>query len=134
MVVKLASLRADLDKEAKGTWEQALDLIPDEDVSFLVSSIHLPAYTIARDLLFQRLARTYKKKPVPERVLIAELGKLFADHLLHGWKGFDVEYTPEAALELLTDPANRLLVKAIESCAGKAGEVEMEFVEEAAKN
>jgi hypothetical protein len=134
MVVKLASLKADLELEEKGDWQQALEIIPDADVWFRVSSINLPAFTIARDLLQQRWGRVYKKKPVPDHVINAEIGRLFAVHLLHEWKGFDVAYSPEIAVELLSDPANRVLIKAVEACATQIAQIEIEFVEEEAKN
>ena len=76
MAVKLSSLRADLEKERKGTWQQALDVIPDPDVKFLVSSIHLPAYTVARGTAFARLSRAHKNNP-PEDKIVAEIGRLF---------------------------------------------------------
>lgn len=131
MTVKLSSLRADLEREAKGDWEPYPDW---PGVEFNVSSLHLPAYTTARDLLFQRLARTYKKNPVPKDVMVIELGKLYHKHILHGWRGFDVEYSPEAALEHLTNPEYRNVVAAIEYCAAKVSEVDIEFVEDAEKN
>lgn len=134
MVVKLASLKADLELEEKGEWQQALEIIPDTDVFFRVSSINLPAYAMARDILQQRWARVYKKTPVPEHVINAEIGRLFAIHLLHEWKGFDVPYSPETALELLSDPANRTIIKAVEVCATQVAQIEIEFVEIEVKN
>jgi hypothetical protein len=134
MVVKLASLKADLDLEEKGEWQQALEIIPDTDVWFRVSSINLPAYTMARDLLQQRWARVYKKTPVPDNIINAEIGHLFAIHLLHEWKGFDVPYSPETAIELLSDPANRTMIKAVETCASQVAQIEIEFVGKEAKN
>lgn len=131
MTIKLSSLKADLTREAKGDW---VDFPDWPGVSFNVSSLHLPAFTIARDLMFQRLARTYKKKPVPKDVLSSELGKLYHAHILHGWRGLDVPYSPEKAGEILPDPEYRNVVAAIEWCAGTLSEVELEFVEEAEKN
>ena len=139
MAVKLSSLRADLEKERKGTWQQALDVIPDPDVQFLVSSIHLPAYTVARGTAFQRLNRAHKNNP-PEDKIIVEVGRLLAEHILHDWKGLaeddssEIRYSKDLALKLLTDPANRELVRAIEQCAIKAGFIDFDFVEGEAKN
>ena len=133
MVTKLESLRADLERERAGSWQQALHIIPDTDVKFLVSSIHLPAYTVARNLTFQRLARIHKNN-VPDDVVMAEVGKLFAEHILHGWQGFDVDYSKVTALKILSDPANRELIKAIEYCAGEAGRIDIEFAAESVPN
>lgn len=131
-IVKLSSTKADLDREAKGDWIEAVDHIP--GVSFLVSSLLLPAYRIDRDLVGQRLSRQFKGKPIPPDAMQIEIGKLFAKHILHGWKGFDEPYTKQRAEELLTDPSYRLVVSAVEWCAAKMADVDVEFVEDAAKN
>jgi hypothetical protein len=139
MAVKLSSLKADLDKERKGTWQQALSVIPDPDVKFLVSSIHLPAYSTARNIAYQRLARIHKGN-VPDEALVVEVGRLFAEHILHDWQGLadddgkPIPYSKDLALRLLTDPANRELVRAVEQCAGEAARIDVQFVEEEIKN
>jgi hypothetical protein len=131
MTIKLSSLKADLAREEKGDWIEYPDW---PGVEFNVSSLHLPAYTIARDLMYQRLARIYKKKPVPREVTTLELGKLFHAHILHGWRGLDVSYSPDTALETLSNPEYRNVVAAIEWCAAKVSDIDIEFVEEAEKN
>lgn len=131
MTVKLSSLKADLDRELKGDWVSFPDL---DGVRFNVSSIMTPAYTIARDLAFQKLARKYGKKPVPANVRMRVIGKLFCEHLLHDWDGLDEKYSPEKALETLTDPAYRVLVGAVEWCASALSDVQVEFVEDDEKN
>lgn len=131
MVLKLASLKADLAREEQGDWIEFPDW---PGVEFKVSSLHLPAFQMARDLMYQRFARIYKKKPVPKDVLTAEIGKLYSKHILHGWRGLDVDYTPEVALETLSDPAYRNVVAAVEFCAAKLSEVDAEFDEDAIKN
>lgn len=131
MAVKLSSLKADLRREATGDW------VPYPDwpgVRFNVSSLHLPAYTTDRDLLFQRLARKYPGQPVPEQERTVELGKLYAQHLLHDWDGLDVAYAPEVAKQTLSDPEYRNVISAVQWCAGKLSDVDVEFVEDAAKN
>lgn len=139
MTIKLSSLRADLEKERKGTWQTALSVIPDPDVQFLVSSIHLPAYTSARNMLLQRLARIHKSNP-PDEAIMTGVGGLFAEHLLHDWKGLanddgsPVPFSKELALKLLTDPANRDLIRAVEQAAGEAGRIDVDFVEDEVKN
>lgn len=131
MTVVLASLKANLERETRGDWEEYHEL---PGVRFKVSSIHLPSYTIARDLLFQKLVRQYKKTPVPEDVKLREVGALFAKHLLHDWDGLDIAYSPETALEVLTDPAYRIIIRAVEWCAGAIADVDVKFVEDAGKN
>lgn len=139
MAIKLSSLRADLEKERKGTWQQALTVIPDPDVKFMVSSIHLPAYTMARNTALQRLSRLHKNNPSDD-VVMTTIGALFAEHILHDWQGLadddgnPLPYSKDLALKLLTDAGNRDLIRAIEFCAGAAGQVDIEFVEEEVKN
>lgn len=131
MTVKLSSLKADLDREAKGDWIEFPDW---PGVAFNVSSLLIPQYTTARDMLLQRLARQHKGKPVPRETATTEIGKLYAKHILHGWRGLDVEYSPEKAAEILADPQFRNVVAAVEYCAGQVSQVDIEFVEEESKN
>lgn len=131
MTVKLASLKADLSREEKGDWVEFPDW---PGVEFNVSSLHLPAFTVARDLMYQRLARVYKKKPIPKEVLSVEIGKLFHSHILHGWKGLDVSYSRDEAATILTSPEYRNVVAAVEWCAGKLSDIDVEFVEDEGKN
>lgn len=131
MVVKLSSLKADLAREEKGDWIEFPDW---PGVEFNVSSLHLPAYQTARDLLFKRLARQYKKTPAPAVVLTTEIGKLYAKHILHGWRGLDVDYSPERAAEILSDPEYRNVVAAVEYCAGRVSETDIEFIEDEVGN
>lgn len=131
MTIKLSSLKADLARESAGDWVEFPDW---PGVEFKVSSLLLPAYTVARDLLMQKLSRQAKGKPVARDVLTTELGKLYAKHILHDWRGLDVDYSPETAAEVLADPEYRAVVAAIEWCAAKVSDIEAEFVEEAGKN
>ncbi len=130
MVVKLSSLKANLAREEKGDWIEFPDW---PGVEFNVSSLHLPAYQTARDILFKRLSRQHKKA-IPSAVLTAELGKLYAKHILHGWRGLDVAYSMDKALEILADPEYRNVVAAVEYCAGRVSEMDIEFVEDEVGN
>ena len=131
MTIKLSSLKADLEREAKGDW---IDYPDWPGVAFKVSSLHTPAYAMARDLLVQKFARKHKGKTPPPEEFAPEVGRLYARHILHGWRGLDIEYSPEVALETLCDPAYRLVVAAVEWCAAQLAQVDAEFVEDAAKN
>lgn len=126
-IVKFASARVDLTDEAKGEWVPSRAF---PGVEFLVSSIQLPSFVTARDLLLQRLARKYKGLPVPLDVKHAELGQLVAKHILHGWRGFDEEYTPELAVSSLRDREFRDLLSDVELCAASVGEANVQFVED----
>jgi len=129
MTVKLSSLKANIGRETAGDW---IDYPDWPGVAFKVSSLYLAAYTTARDLLYQRLGRVHKKG-IPNDILMAELGGLFAKHLLHGWRGIDEDYSPERAAEIMTDPAFRDVIAAVQWCAGEVGKTEVEFVEDEKK-
>ncbi|CAA2142746.1 hypothetical protein [Hyphomicrobium sp. ghe19] len=137
MAVKLTSIKANLVREAAGDW------IPYPNwpgVALNVSSLHLPAYQVARDLLIQRLTRKYNGGPIPPEVLAAASGKLYVDHILHDWRGFvdddgeEIPYVPDEAREKLSDPAYRDLVTAVEWCAGKVSQIDVEVLDRDAKN
>lgn len=131
MTVKLSSLRADTAREEAGDWITIPDL---PGVRLKVRSLQSVSYVSARDVLIQRLARTYRGKPTPQDVQTREFGKLYADHILLDWEGFDEPYSIERARDLLTDPEWRRLVGHIEWAAGTLAEMESESLETAAKN
>ncbi len=131
MTVKLSSLAVDLVLEEKGDW---IDFPEWPGVAFNVSSIHKHAYAAARDLALSRLARKYKGQPIPAEERAKVVGALYARHLLHGWRGLDVEYSPEVALSTLRDPAFRQVVNAIEWCANQVGQSEAEYLEDETGN
>lgn len=131
MTVKFASAKVDLTKEAEGEWVPSRAF---PGVEFQVSSIQLPAFATARDMLFQRWARKFKGQPVPLDVKHDELGKLVAKHILHNWRGFDEEYSPELADKALRDREYRDLLGDIELCAAQVGEANVQFVEDEAGN
>jgi hypothetical protein len=128
MSVKLSSLAADTAKETEGDWIEVPEL---PGVRLKVRSFNFPAYRVARDLLLQRMARKHGRKPAPADESEVEFGKLYSAHILLGWEGFDVEYTPAAARDALTDPAFRDLRRHVEYAASQVGASEVEFMEEA---
>ena len=125
--VMLASLRADLEREKLGDWV-AYPLW--QGVRFKVSALTLPAYETDRDLMFKRLNQQYKDERIPKEVLSAELGGLYAKHILHDWEGLDVAYSADTARQTLTDPSYRVVVSAVEWCAAKLSEVEAKFTKD----
>lgn len=128
MTVKFGSLKSDIEKEKTGDWVEVPDL---PGVSFLVRSFNHPPYRVARDLLVQRMARRNGKKAAPPEEMEAAFGRLYAEHILLDWQGFDEPYSPEVAREALTDPAYRDLRRYVESAAAQVGQSEVEFTEEA---
>lgn len=131
MTIKIASLKADLKREEEGDW---IDYPDWPGVAFNVSSLNAPAYVCDFATMSKRLSKTYKGQPIPPSVSSKEVGRLFCKHLLHDWRGLDVAYSPETAVELLTDPAYRKLITAVEWCAEQVAETQIEFTEDAAKN
>jgi len=131
MTVKLESIKADIEAEERGDWQDYPDW---PGVAFRVRSLHYQPYQTERDLLLQRLARKHKGKTPPRAELAQEAGKLYCKHILFGWRGFDIEYTPEKALEVMTDIAYRRIIDAVEWCAERVAQTDVEFIEETAKN
>lgn len=131
MTVKLASLKADLEREAAGEW---IDYPDWPGVAFNVKSLHVHSYTTKRDFMLQRLARKHKGRAPPAEVLAEEGGKIYCSEILFGWRGLDVEYSPDVALQTLTDPAYRAVTAAVEWCAQQVAQVNAEFIEDASKN
>lgn len=136
MGIRLSSLKADLVREREGDWVE----VPDwEGVAFRVRSTETPAFREARDGLLRRLQAMGRGR-IDHDELSAQLGRLYARHLLTGWRGIcdddgrPIDYSPERAEALLGDPAYRLLAEAVLAAAQRLGHVEVQFVEEAAKN
>jgi hypothetical protein len=128
MAVKLSSLAADTNKEASGDWIDIPELV---GVALKVRSFNYGPYRIARDLLLQRSARRNRGKPVDQDENEREFGKLYAEHILIDWRGFDVAYDAKVARESLIDPAMRDLRRHVEYAASQVGASEVEFMEDA---
>lgn len=131
MTIKLASIKNKIAVEREGTY---IDIPDWPGVSLGVRSLEYPAYRIAVDQLVQRYARKYKTKTAPPDVRDADFGRLLAEHILFGWKGFDEEYTPELALDILASAEGREFSKQIIWAATSVAETEVEFVVDATKN
>jgi len=131
MAIKLNSLASNTQLEADGDWIEIPEL---PGVELQVRSINYPAYQQAFSQLLQRMTRKYGRKGVPPEENDREMGRLYAKHLLLGWKGFDVEFSPEVAEETLMDPGHRDLRRHVGWAASQVGVADIEFVGEAAGN
>jgi hypothetical protein len=134
MALKLSSLKSSVSDE--GEW---VDIPEWPGVRLKVRSIAVKDYQIARDLLLSRLSRRLGRMPTgPE--MEPDLGRLVAIHLLRGWEGLAgaddkaEQFTPERAIQLLTDPDLRQLETQVIWAASHVGETELEFTEDAEKN
>lgn len=131
MTIKLSSLKADLKREAEGDWIDFPDWV---GVSFHVASPLAPAFATARDLKLQELSKRHKGKDIPTAEADAANADLYATYILKGWKGLDVEYTPDMGREICTKPEYRNVFNAIIWCSGRLSRIEEEFVEDETKN
>lgn len=129
--LKLSSLRANLERERMGDW---VDYPVWPGVRFNVSALTKPEYETARDLMYKRLRQKHPIGVIPREVLSPALGAIYCEHILHGWEGLDVEYSPEVARETLSDPEYREVVAAVEFCALKLSEVDPDYVRAEEKN
>ncbi len=131
MTLKISSLKANLAREVEGDW---ITYPRWKDIRFNVSAFTKPSYQTARDELHQRVAKKNGGVLPGVDEMRPHYAKLYVDEILHDWDGFDIEYSPEDAVALLSDPAYRDLFDAVEWCAGQMSRVEVEYVEGAAKN
>lgn len=145
MAIMLASLAADITKEREGEWIEPKEwpgLNPDKPgemtqlpgVAFLVRSTNFPAYVTARQAALEDLKKNYPDDKVPPDEAARIEGQLAVEHLLLGWKGFDIEYSPDAVGVILGAEEHRVLRTMIFWCAGRVGKKQVEFVKVAEKN
>ena len=135
--LKLSSLRVDLDRQYKGDW---ISYPLWDGVRFNVSSPKLPAY---QRCLAKNQRDIAKRYPIGQDQLPTEEALeanreaealLVCEHLLHGWEGIDLEYSPDAAEKYLIDPEYEALLNAVKWCGNKLAEVNAEYIEDLAKN
>lgn len=133
MVLSLKSVAVDIKAEEGGQW---IPYPPWKGVSFHVRSIESAAFSQARAKLLRNMAKKARETgdDVPPDALAVEVAKLYAEHILLGWEGFDEAYSPDKAESLLTDPAYRDLLRAVEDCANRVGRQELQFIEAEGKN
>ena len=131
MVVKLASLKADLAREAEGDW---IDYPDWPGVAFNVSSTRSEPFITERDLFLKQMAARNKPLAPGDPEMARGIGRLYCQYVLHGWRGLDVEYSKDVALETLTDVAYRDVLTAVDWCALKLSQISVEFVDAAVKN
>jgi len=131
--VKLSSLTSDVEKEDGGDWVDIPQLAP---ARLRVRSSEYRPYKVALQAHARAHARRYKGNETPESMQAdyEARGLLLAKYILLGWEGFDVPYSPEAALEMMPDRKWRPLREWVQYAAGEAGAAVAEFVEDAAKN
>lgn len=145
MTIKLASLAADISAEREGEWiepkewpglspEKPMELTQLPGVAFHVRSTNYPPYVTARQAELERLKKDYPDDKVPPEEAAKVEGRLAVEHLLIGWRGFDIDYSPDAVSVILAAEEHRVLRTMIFWCAGRVGKRQVEFVKAAEKN
>ena len=112
--------------------------VPDwPGVRLMVRSIETKDYQQQRELLVQRRMKDLRRAPTTPEMEPA-LSKLVARHLLRGWEGLSeggkpLDYSPETALEKLSDPAYSDLKDQVVLAATLVGQRDAEFNADAEK-
>lgn len=138
--VDLQSIKRDLARESAGQWvpfnqwRDADGSLIRDVIAFLVLPNTDPAYQAAWTEMTRRLAEEFKGAEIPNDRLQAELGALYAEHLLRGWRGLSDDYNAELAEALLPDPEWRALYNAVAWCCEEAARVKARMVDAAVKN
>lgn len=132
MAIDLNSLRSDLKREREGDWIEIPDL---PGVEYCVRSNNYQPFQDAWNALIARNNKRYGiGRAVPQDAWGRDFGALLAEHLLLGWKGFDVEYSEDDALMRLTAEEWRILRETVLWASQQVGQAQIEFVEDAGKN
>jgi hypothetical protein len=148
MKIKLESITSDTTAEREGAWipinewpglkpDKPWEMTPTPGLEFYVKSINDPSYKLALQKHAEAMEQEKVKYPdgiVPFDIRDAGEGKLIAENLLLGWKGFDETYSKDVAAKLLPRPAAKPIRDMITFCASKVGKRQIEFIEEAVKN
>ena len=119
--MKLDDLKSDPNAEE---WidcpELGINEATGEPVALLVRSLDYPAFKVDLQETRLRLLRRYPGgKATPPAEEDRENGRLYAKHLLRGWRGIEDQFSPELAFSVLTDPAHRDLRNAVAAAAGQ---------------
>jgi hypothetical protein len=133
MAIKISSLKADLKRETEGDWVPYPEL-GDPDVKFKVRAVSYAEFQAKRDRESKRLQQRYGSEPIPQEEFDRAQGRLLAEEILLDWQGLDAPYSSDLAMDILTDPAHRLIRDAVVECAIRITRVKAEFVETAVKN
>jgi hypothetical protein len=129
-LIKLSSLKADLETEKNGKW---IDYPAWPGVSFHVASELSPEFTAARDAGIQEMARLYPGEVPPEKRRDAVM-QAYHDHILLDWKGLDEPLTPELKRQVFFDEEYRNVAGAVIWCSEQVARISLSYVEDTAKN
>lgn len=136
MSLKIPSITVDLAKEQEGDW---VDVAEWPGVRLKVRSINSKDYQNAREQQQTKLTRNFGRLPYASE-MTPHVNRFAATFLLLGWEGIvdgdekPIEYSPEKAMEMLTDPSMRTLVEQVIWAANRVGSKDAEFTAAAVKN
>jgi hypothetical protein len=136
MAVKLGSLRRDIKKQNDGDWvpfSEYMDPKTGEIPEFLVRGFNYKPFQIARSNIIAKLTRRYGQKPIDPEESHREEGRIFAQHLLLGWRNAEPPYDRDVAEEMLCDISCGLQ-DMIRRCAIEVDQMEAQFTSDAAGN
>jgi len=145
MTIKLGSLAADLKMEREGEWiepkewpglnpEKPFEMTKLPGLEFFVRSTNYPPYVTARQARLEQMKKDYPDDNIPPEIAAKIEGELAVEFLLLGWKGLDVQYSPDAVSVILVAEEHRVLRSIVYWCAGRVGKKKVEFVKAAEKN
>ncbi len=129
--VKLSSLKVDLSAEREGDWVRSSI----DGVEFKVRGLQHPAYQIEQRKWLRQLAQQNRQNAdVSPDEIYKVTTKMLMTHILIDWRGMDVPCSEDLKREVAEDPSYRDVVRAIEECAAKVGQSQIEMVEDDTKN
>ncbi|ESY75161.1 hypothetical protein X739_00505 [Mesorhizobium sp. LNHC220B00] len=145
MTIKLGSLAANLVAEREGDWiepkewpglnpDKPFEQVPLPGLAFLTRSTNYPPYATAYQAELEKLRQAYPSGTIPAEVQAKAEGQLAVEHLLLGWRGLDVTYSPDIVGSILTAEEHRVVRAMVRWCAGIVGKRKVEFEETASGN
>jgi len=137
MVLKLASLKADLAAERDGEWIELTGftgLVDLDGVKLKVRSLLYPPFQQAFEAAQRKLSARHGNRRVPEDELAPIVGALYAEHLVLDWSGIDIPYSADVAREQLMDVANREWRAYVLAAASRVGSAKHEYIQDVEKN
>ena len=131
-IIRLASLARDLQQENEGATVASTRW--GSDVTYTVRSDEYAPFVQARTAALERHRRLNGTAPLATAAFVDLFGRLVSDHLLLGWSGFDVLWTPVIATATLVNPAYMDVLSDVLSAAAGVGKGRVEYLEDVGKN
>ena len=135
MALKLKSLKANLDRENDGEWQEYKEQAWPEAIKLKVRALTYQPYQAAlSEELRKAAARVDAGGKVEPDEAARITGELLAKHILLDWENIDEAYSVEAATEALCDISDRKFAAIVTECASRVSRIEANFDGTSAKN